>query len=62
MDYEKQGLHDLVDSQKRQIHDLHLQLEQLSAEGVALRHAIEVAQGQIRLMCQDRDYIAEEAA
>ena len=62
MDYEKQGLQELVDNQKKQIHELHLTLEEVSAESVALKHALEVAQGQIRLMCQDRDYIVEDAA
>ena len=62
MDVEKEGLKILVEDQKKQIHALHVELEKLSAETVALKHTLMVAQGEIRLMRQDRDYVTEEAA
>jgi|DEB0MinimDraft_10_1074344.scaffolds.fasta_scaffold03047_12 hypothetical protein len=60
---ENYGLKAENESLKKQIHELHLTVERLSAEGVALKHALQVARGQISLLCRDRNYeVGEDAA
>lgn len=61
MDMEKEGLKLQADDLKKQIHELHLLLEASKAESIALKHALDVAVGENRLMRQDRNY-TEEAA
>ncbi len=61
MNHEIHGLKELVNDQKKQIHDLHLAIEEMSVENVALRHALQAARGEIALMRQDRMFVEEVA-
>jgi len=61
MEYEIQGLRELTESQRKEIHQMHLQLEDVLTENVALRHALQAARGEIALMRQDRMFVEEVA-